>query len=309
MTILQSIKEIAQIKGPVVLAMGVFDGVHKGHQAVLGAALAEAQRTGATPVVFTFNPHPVRVLRPADAPRLLCSLNHELLLLGREGFETVLLCPFNAEIAALTADEFIGQVAAACHKLSAIVVGTDWRFGRARSGSVETLQTLAATLDFTVIPVPVRTAETEQISSTLIRKAVAEGQLAKASDMLGRDYSVYGKVIQGKQLARKLGFPTANLAVENEQLPPAGVYVARVYRAENWLPAVANLGHRPTVTPDNEELSLEVHLLDFDGDLYGQALEVAFVTKLRDEQRFSGLEALSARICKDAQAARACLNA
>ena len=310
MNLMRSIDDLSRLQQPVVLAFGMFDGVHRGHQAVLQRAQQAAADCGGVPLVFTFDPHPIRVLRPSSAPKLLCSTDHELLLLERAGLDAVLLCPFDAELAALSADDFIRKIHAACANLVAICVGEAWLFGKARSGNVEVLRRLGAEMGFSVHAVPSVTDGENTVSSTLVRQAVEAGDLALAERYLGRCYGVYGKVIHGDQLARTLGFPTANIAVENEQLPPAGVYAVRVRLDGRSLTGVANLGKRPTVTPANQDLSLEVHLFDFSEDLYGKAMEVDFVgPRLREEIPFPGLEALKAQIAKDCATAQAVLGA
>lgn len=310
MILLRSLQELAAVQGPVVLAFGMFDGVHLGHEAVLKAATDEATTAGGSMVVFTFDPHPARVLRPELAPKLLAGPRHQQRLLERAGVQRVLLFPFDAAVAATEAAAFVRQLAESCPALRGICVGGNWRFGKGRSGDVALLSSMGAERGFNVVAVTPVMVRGEPVSSTRVRHAVKEGALELAAELLGRRYSVYGEVIHGDQLARKLGFPTANVRVENEQLPPAGVYAVRVRRADGALcNGVANLGHRPTVTPENQELSLEVHLFDFDGDLYGQELEVEFVHFLRSERRFSGMDALQKQIAADAAAARLQLSA
>jgi riboflavin kinase/FMN adenylyltransferase len=303
MTVLHRLQDLDQFTEPVVLAFGVFDGVHLGHQAVLQSAAALAD--GGLVVVFTFHPHPARLLRPESAPKLLCSPQHELALLQRTGVDAVLRCPFDLALAQLEAEVFLEQIRHSCPLLKGMCVGEDWRFGKGRAGDVALLKSWGERYGITVRGVPQLAEGGEAVSSTRIRQAVSEGGLEAAARLLGRPYGVYGTVVAGRQLARTLGFPTANLAIENEQLPPAGVYVVQVRLPDQSLaPGVANLGRRPTVTPDEQELNLEVHLLDFSGDLYGQALEVEFLHRLRNEQTFPGLDALKAQIAADVEAAR-----
>ncbi len=310
MILLHSLRELAAVPGPLVLAFGMFDGVHLGHQAVLSAASEKAAAAGGSMVVFTFDPHPARVLRPELAPRRLAGPRHQLRLLRRAGVERVLLFPFDVEVAATEAEDFVRLLAGACPELRAICVGRNWRFGRERAGDVELLERVGAELGFEVVAVSPVLVRTEPVSSTRIRHAVRAGDHALARELLGRAYSVYGDVEHGARLARTLGFPTANVRVENEQLPPAGVYAVRVLLADGAVHhGVANLGHRPTVTPSNQELSLEVHLFDFESDLYGQELEVEFLHFLRSERRFSDVEALKRQIAADASAARLQLSA
>ena len=303
LTVLHDIAELAAIERPVVLAIGVFDGVHRGHQLVIQQAQARAQERGAVMVLMTFDPHPMRVLRPGSAPKLLCTAEHQQLILARQGVTHLLLCQFDEAFAKTSAEDFVQHLAAACRGLDAVFVGETWRFGARRAGDITLLKRLGAQLGFEAFGVKPLALEDKVISSTLIRQAVERGDFVTARDLLGRDYTVLGTVIEGRKLARQLGFPTANLDVHNEQLPPAGVYAVRALIGEAWHYGVANLGHRPTVA-EADALSFEVHVFDFAADLYGQFIEVIFVQHLRNEQKFSGLEELKAQIAADSERAR-----
>lgn len=298
-----SIADLASLPGPVALAIGVFDGVHLGHQAVIASALEHAAQHGGTAVVLTFDPHPLHVLRPSQAPRLLCSARHQRVILGRLGVEHLVVQSFDENFAATPADVFVAQLATASRPLSFISVGFTWRFGARGAGDIHLLMDAGQRLGFGVYGVPPVTCDGTVVSSTLIREAVSRAEFDTARSLLGRDYTVLGEVVRGRQLGRTIGVPTANIAIEAEQLPPTGVYAVRVLVDGRCQNGVANLGRRPTVGV-SEDLSLEVHLLDFDGDLYGRDLEVSFVTRLRDEQKFDGLEALKTQIALDIAAAR-----
>jgi riboflavin kinase/FMN adenylyltransferase len=308
MKVLHSIAELSQITAPIVLAFGVFDGVHLGHQEVIKRAQLYAKSQGAEMVLFTFSPHPMRVLRPEYSPRLLCTLKHELLILERMAVGTVLVCPFDKNMADTPADSFIQQIAQKCHRLAAIFVGESWRFGRGREGDMHMLQLLGKQQDFEAFGIAPVTLNGQPVSSTAVRQAIETGDFDLAHDLLGRPYTVLGDVVQGKQLGRTLGFPTANLDVHNEQLPPAGVYAVRAKLEQTWHPGVANLGLRPTVNSAAGGLSLEVHLLDYNGNLYGKQLEVRFIQHLRSEKKFAGLQELRAQIVQDTALARALLS-
>ena len=305
MVLLRSIPELASVPGPLVLAIGVFDGLHLGHRAVLERARDEALRKGGTGLVLSFDPHPVRVLRPDIAPKLLTATEHKLRLLESFGFTHTLLLEFNQELASVDADEFIRSLVVHSKPLAAICVGHRWSFGRDRKGNLERLARLGAELNFEEIGVEEVHLEGGAVSSTRIREALKAGDLSLASRLLGRPYTVLGKVQHGRELGRTLGFPTANLHLFNEQLPPNGVYAVRVFDADGVTPrvsayaGVANLGMRPTVDPKPSEPSLEVHLLEFSGDLYGRVLEVEFVEFLRPEKRFDSLDALRVQITSD----------
>ena len=308
MKVLRQIAELQTVPGPVALAIGVFDGVHLGHQAVIGAAVEHSVRHAGTAVVLTFDPHPLRVLRPQQAPRLLCSTRHKLRLLERMGITHAVVCTFDGAFARTPAAGFVEEMASSCQRLDFISVGYSWRFGAGGAGDIHLLMDLGQQHGFTVHGVPAVKVDDQTVSSTAIREAVCVGDFARAKHLLGRDYLVLGVVVPGRQLGRQLGIPTANLDVETEQLPPPGVYAARALVDGTWHLAVANLGHRPTVADGDAELSLEVHLIDFDQDLYGQEVEVSFVRRLRDEKKFASLDELKAQIARDLATARGVLK-
>lgn len=303
MQVLRSIDALSAIPGPLALAVGVFDGVHLGHQEVIKAAQEHATQHHGTAVVVTFDPHPAHVLRPGSAPKLLCGPRHQQWVLSQIGIPHLLACPFTVETAKTPAREFIQQLVQAARPLGCVSVGYTWNFGHQREGDIHLLMEMGQRHDFAVYGVPPLKIGGAVVSSTLIREAVSSGDLAKAALFLGREYSVFGTVVEGRKLGRQLGFPTANVEVENEQLPPLGVYAVQARLNGEWLPAVANLGRKPTIT-DNADPSLEVHLLGWNGDLYGKDLEVRFSKFLRPEMKFSGLDELKAQIQRDIEAAR-----
>jgi riboflavin kinase/FMN adenylyltransferase len=291
------------VTGPVSLAIGVFDGVHLGHQAVIGAALENAAHHGGEAVVVTFDPHPARVIRPEQSPKMLCSVGHKLGIMERLGVRNALVCAFDEAFSRVEARAFVQSIVAACERLAFVSVGFTWRFGHRGSGDIHLLADLGQELGFCVHGVPPVRVGGEVVSSTLIRDAVAAGDFSRASLLLGREYAVAGVVARGEQLGRRIGFPTANVDVSCEQLPPPGVYAVRAFVDGRARAAVANLGRRPTVS-QSAELALEAHLLDFEGDLYGREMEIAFRRKLRDEKKFDGLAELKAQIARDVEAAR-----
>lgn len=303
MQVLRSIDALSSLPGPLALAVGVFDGIHLGHQEVIRAAQEHATQHHGTAVVVTFDPHPVQVLRPGSAPKLLCGPRHQQLILAQTGIECLLACPFTTETAKTPAREFIQQLVRASRPLGCISVGYTWSFGHRREGNIHLLMEMGQEHDFAVYGVPPLKIDHQVVSSTLIREAITRGDFTTAASLLGRGYSVFGTVVEGRKLGRQLGFPTANVEVENEQLPPLGVYAVEARMDAQWLPAVANLGRRPTVAVDAEP-SLEVHFLDWSGDLYGKDLEVRFTRLLRNEMKFSGLDELKAQIARDVGAAR-----
>ncbi len=282
--------------------MGVFDGVHAGHQAVIAKVVEAASREGGLAGLLTFDPHPIQVIAPAKAPAsLLETLDHKARVVSELGVRLFIPLHFDNAMAAMEAGEFINRLAAA--PLRTIAVGEDWRFGHRRAGDVSLLQREAERCGFRLEAVPPLMFDGDRISSTRIRQAIHDGNLDEAAHMLGRRYAVSGPVVAGDQLGRQLGFPTANIATGNLQLPPGGVWVVRVSNADGrcWN-GVANLGTRPTV--GGERRLLEVHLFDFSGDLYGENLEVSFEKHLRSEMKFPSLEALRDQISADVKAAR-----
>ena len=309
MTILHSIAELSSVPGPAYLAVGVFDGVHLGHQSVVRRAMDDAQRErGGHAVAVTFDPHPMKVLRPDAAPRLLTSTPHKLKVLAELGVGHTLVIPFNLEFSRTPPETFIEELVSACQPLREICVGYDWSFGKGRAGNVDLLTRLGRARNFVCVGLPpVVAADGTQISSTLVRAAVEAGELARAAELLGREYTILGTVVEGRKLGRTLGFPTANLAAHNEQFPPNGVYAARAKVTGRVLTGVLNLGVRPTVTGGSAERLLELHVFDFEGDLYGAEIEVAFHAYLRGERRFESLDALKAQIEADCSAARKAL--
>jgi len=307
MTVLHSLDELAEVPGPVALAIGVFDGLHLGHQEVIRAAQEHASQHRGGAVVMTFDPHPLRVLRPAQAPRMLCGARYQGRLLERMGVSCALLCPFTETTAATAAAEFVDALAGICRPLGCVSVGYTWTFGRDRGGNIRSLMDMGQRHGFAVYGVPPIRVDGEVVSSTLIRDAVAAGDMSKAGRLLGRDYALYGQVLPGRRLARQLGFPTANVLPEAELLPPLGVYAVWVEIEGRWRPGVANLGVRPTVETAAAP-SLEVHVFDWSGDLYGHALEVRLGAFLRPEMKFASVEALSAQIMLDARQARSFLG-
>jgi riboflavin kinase/FMN adenylyltransferase len=302
----RSLCDLENVPGPVVIAIGVFDGLHLGHRAVIGTALETAERQGGSALVLTFDPHPVRILKPDQAPRMLTSKEHKVELLRRWGVPHVLVLPFSLQTAQTPPENFVRELAERCRPLRAICVGETWSFGRERRGNLALLRMLGGELGFEAIGVAELFWEGNAVSSTRIRQAVAAGDWAAARMLLGRDYAVTGTVVEGRRIGRTLGFPTANISLDNEQLPPLGVYTVRVLRKGIGRPVrgVANVGCRPTVAGGLGQTSLEVHLLDDSGDFYGEKWEVEFLEFLRPEKRFSGLDALRAQITCDVEAAR-----
>jgi riboflavin kinase/FMN adenylyltransferase len=304
MQTLHSIGELSVVPGPIFLAIGVFDGVHRGHQAVISTSARHAHPAEGTSVVVTFDPHPAKVLRPRDAPHLLTATQHKIALIRALGVSHLLIIEFNREFAATSPEDFVQQLVKHSKPLREICVGHEWSFGKDRRGNLDLLKKLGAHFDFNVVGIPPVMVHGAVVSSTAIRQAVEAGSLAKAAEMLGRDYTILGAVTRGDQLGKKIGFPTANLSAHSEQFPPNGVYLAEAWFEGVLYHGVVNLGYRPTVTGGKSQRLLEIHLLDFERDIYGEDLEVRFVRYLRPERKFESVEALARQIHADVQQAR-----
>ena len=306
MLIRNRLDQLPALGVPLHLALGVFDGVHVGHQAVIARAVGAAARSGGMSGVLTFDPHPLRVLAPERAPStLLTSLDDKAKIVCDLGIGLFIPLHFDATFARLEAEEFFQQLVAA--PIRTLAVGEDWRFGQGRHGDVDFLSARAACGGFVLEVVPPVMLDGDRVSSTRIRQALRDGSIEAAAAMLGRPCTVSGRVLTGRKLGRQLGFPTANVAVGEVLTPPDGVWAVRVTNGDGRpLPGVANLGVRPTV--DGTTRLLEVHLLDFSGDLYDQEIEVAFVKFLRAETKFPSLDALREQIQLDVMAARGCLT-
>jgi riboflavin kinase/FMN adenylyltransferase len=293
--------------GRTVVTVGNFDGVHLGHRSILARVCQRARELDCQPVALTFDPHPAKVLKPEGNLRLLTTPAQKVELLEAAGV-SVVVQPFTREFAAIPAREFVRDYFVERLKVREVVIGHDYRFGYKRQGNIELLQQMGQTFGFTVQVVWAVEVEDAVVSSSLIRAMLQLGKVREANRLLGRAYGVTGRVVAGKgRGAKVLGVPTANLVSENDLLPSCGIYAVWVIKDGHRLPGVANIGTCPTF--DNQELTLEVHLLDFNGDLYGEMLQVEFVSRLRDEQRFSSIDELAAQIRADMTEARQVLAA
>ena len=282
-----------------VLTIGNFDGVHRGHRALVARTREIAATRGAPACVYTFDPAPVQVLRPDKAPPRVQSLDDKLALLAGLGIDHAIVEPFDRTFARQEPADFARGVIAGRLGAQALVLGWDFRFGRGRGGTVEGMREW---LDIPVLQVEAIVEDGAPISSTRIRALIAEGAVAGAARLLGRSHLLRGTVVHGQARGRTLGFPTANISPTTALLPPYGVYAVRVERDGERLPGVANLGRRPTFGPRDE--GLEVHLIDWSGDLYGEDLAVELVARIRGEHSFDGPEALVRQIRADVATAR-----
>jgi riboflavin kinase / FMN adenylyltransferase len=291
--------------GGCVATIGNFDGVHLGHRQVIDSLAEEGRRLGLPVVVLLFEPQPREFFFPESAPARLTRLREKVMHLARLPVDHVLLLRFNRALADLPAEQFVRRILVDRLNIRYLVVGDDFRFGRLRSGDFSYLRVAGEKYGFAVRDTDSVIVDGQRISSTLIRDALVAGRLDLAERFLGRAYSMCGRVIPGNQRGRQLGFPTANIEVARKIAPLHGVFAVTMRGlGELQLPGVANIGSRPTVSGDRQ-LLLEVHLLDFDQDIYRRRLEVCFHQKLRDERKFADLSALRDQIERDASAARA----
>lgn len=286
-----------------VATIGVFDGVHLGHQRIFARVIAAARQQGIMAVAFTFEPTPQELIRPGSPPARLTRWREKYQAMRRTGMDCMFCPPFDRAMAGLDPQAFIDELLVARLRVRHLVVGDDFRFARGRAGTFGDLEAAGRHRGFGVEQVASVMVAGERVSSTAIRAALAAGELDRAATLLGRPYTMAGRVVGGRRLGRTLGFPTANVALGRRLSPLAGIFAVRVAGlGATALPGVASIGTRPTVA-EGEPL-LEVHLFDFDADIYGRLIEVEFVARLRDECRFSDLDALRRQMEKDAAAAR-----
>jgi riboflavin kinase / FMN adenylyltransferase len=290
---------------PCVLTIGNFDGVHRGHQSLLGLLTEKARILGLPAAVLTFEPHPREFFSPSDAPARLSTLREKLLLLSAAGVDRVHICRFDAHLAALSADAFIDRILLQGLGVRHLFIGDDFRFGARRQGDFSMLQQAGAAKGFGVEAMHTLHVAGERASSSAVRAALASGDMDHAARLLGRPYSIAGRVIHGDKLGRQLGYPTANVQMKHRKPALSGVYAVSVEGLQvQPMPGVASVGVRPTVT-DTGRPTLEVHLFDWQQDCYGAHLRVHFLHKQRDQARFESLDALTTQIAQDADQARA----
>lgn len=294
---------------PNAVTIGNFDGVHLGHQAMLARLTARAAAVGGLPTVLTFEPHPREIFMPDAAPTRLTSLREKLEILKGLGVGHVHVCRFSKAFAALSPEDFVRRILVEGLHARYVLVGDDFRFGARRAGDFDMLMVYGEKYGFQAEAMHTVEAAGQRASSTAVREALAAGDMAGAAQLLGRPYSISGRVVGGDRIGRKIGYPTANILLKHNRPPVKGVFAVRVQGLEHpdW-PGVANLGTRPSVHP-NGNPTLEVHLFDLDRNLYGHHLRVEFLHKLRDEAKFPNFDALVAQIGKDADLARELLNA
>lgn len=304
MKILDRPQPFGSAPDPVVLAIGVFDGVHLGHAEVIRQTLGDARAAGGRAVVVTFDRHPNAVVAPQRQPLMLYPLWRRLEVIASLGVEAALVFAFDLEFSRQPAEMFVDRLIAGFGKVAGICVGSGFVFGHGRSGEVNLLRRLGAERGFAVRGIEPLTLEGEVISSTRLRELVAAGDLQRATACLGRSYGVAGEVVRGDQLGRRLGFPTANLSVDGLVLPPLGVYAGFACGEGLRAPAAINIGRRPTVERTAGEVRVEAHLPGYTGDLYGRRLHVELHERIRGEERFPSVETLRERIGRDVDQVR-----
>ena len=305
MKIIHAASELGNGGRKVCLAIGVFDGVHLGHQQIIRQTVADAHQHDALSLVVTFDRHPNAIVAPDRVPPQIYSRSQKLRAIEALGAHALLEIPFDKAFSEKTGDVFVRELLSGLGKIHSICVGADFVFGHRRSGNVALLKTLGAELHFQVHGLAAVSLDGQAVSSTRIREAIRSGDFDAASQMLGRPYAICGRVVTGDRIGRTLGFPTANLDTTGLLLPPNGVYSAVTNFKEQSYRVALNIGTRPTMASATPQLRVEAHLLDFHDELYDQELELEMGLKLRDEMRFTSPEALRAQITQDVAAVRA----
>jgi len=305
MELITDLNDITTPYPNAVVTIGNFDGVHKGHQAILHQVIEKAEAINGTSVAITFEPHPLKVLSDEGAPPLITLYEQKVELIEQAGIDVLICTPFTQSFAALSAESFIEDILIHKIGMKAIVIGKDYQFGKNRRGSVAFLREYAKAYAIEVLVadwIPVSAQIPDRISSTRVREIVMEGRVEEARHLLGRYYQIRGEVVTGRQRGGPmLGFPTANIQLVDELCPKMGVYAVTVEWKKKKYKGVANIGYAPTF--DDHLFTVEVHLFDFKDDIYGETIKVNFIQRIRDEKRFSGIEELSAQISRDIESA------
>lgn len=301
MNVWNGIERVPPDAGPVVATIGNYDGVHRGHRAIIESVTSAARQRKATSLLITFDPHPLVTVAPSRRPRLLQTRRQKLETLEATGIDATLILRFDDGLARIEGEAFFRDFLLSRLSIEAVHVGANFKFGRGRAGDVDLLRRVGAAHRFAVVAVPPVVEGALVVSSSAIRTAIAAGEVEAAARMLGRPFSVAGTVVEGDGRGRELDHRTANLDLENETLPARGVYVTETRGLASRWPSVTNVGVRPTF--GGEALRVETHLIDFDDALYGERLEVAFLARLRDERRFDSPADLADQIARDRAAA------
>jgi riboflavin kinase/FMN adenylyltransferase len=302
------IEELKPLRKAVVTT-GFFDGVHKGHRKILGSVAEEAQRTGGESMVLTFWPHPRVILHPEEKEmKIITTLNEKSDLIATCGIDHLMIIPFTKEFSLLSSEEFIRKIIVDKIGTKKLIIGYDHRFGKNREGSFEYLKQHCSEFGFEVLEIPREDVDNMGVSSTLIRNALLEGNVSAVSNFLGRYYSIAGTVIQGKELGKKLGFPTANIQPEEPSkiIPMDGIYAVKTEIKGKLYKGMLSIGYNPTVS--GKEKTIEVHIFDFNEDIYGENIKIFFVEYLRPEEKFNSLEELIEQLKKDQESSLKILN-
>lgn len=293
-----------------VVTIGTFDGVHKGHQEILSAVKKAADEIGGESILITFEPHPRKLLYPEQPLKLLTPLNEKVELLTKEGINHIVVAPFTHEFASLTAQDYVSDFLVMHFNPKCIVIGYDHHFGHDRSGDITLLKNLQSQYGYEVQELPAQLIDQAAVSSTKIRNALTAGDVRLAAQMLGRPYTLKGDVVSGAQIGRTIGYPTANIKplFEDQLIPAIGIYAVYLEIDGVVYGSMLSIGYNPTVT-DEKKLTIEAHIFDFDQDIYGKIVNLKFIDRLRDEERFPSLDALKEQLAEDEQNARAALTA
>lgn len=295
--------ENANITKPTVLTLGVFDGLHLGHQRIMQTVVERAKIVGAVPTAITFDPHPRSVLHPDSAPPMLQTLDQRLANFEVLGIEQAIVIAFDHEFASQPAEDFLRNIVHERLQAREVYLGEGFAFGKGRGGNIELLRKMSGELGFTADEVDEVQLRGTRISSSAIRRLLADGRVNAARSMLGRPYGLEGTVIRGNRRGHTIGFPTANLKPRNRVIPRFGVYATATLIDGHWRKSITNIGVRPTFESDSDP-SIETYVFDFEGDLYGDVLRVRFLHRIRDERKFNGIDELKAQIMRDTERAR-----
>lgn len=308
MKIFRSAKEFITDEKSSIVTIGTFDGVHIGHKEIIKNLIENAHRKNDKSVILTFFPHPRMVIQKGSKIKLLTTLEEKVALLEKSGLDYLIVQPFNKEFSRLTALEFVRDILVGQLKIKKLVIGYDHHFGRNREGNFEQLKEYGTVYGFNVEEIPAQDIENVAVSSTKIRRALSEGKIERANAFLGYEFMLSGKIIHGKGLGKKWNYPTINVNVEEpyKLIPKPGVYIVKTIIKDKKVFGIMNIGHRPTVNGKHQ--TIEVHLLDFDADLYGKTIQIHLAYRLRDEQKFDSVEALFVQIKEDEQQARALIQ-
>ncbi len=291
-----------QFKNPVI-AIGVFDGLHRGHQLLIKTVVKKARAIQGTPMVMTFDPHPVHVLRPLLRLPLIISLSYRLKLIEQLGIQVCIVVRFTKRFSRFSPNQFIKSYLIKKIRPRMVIIGNDFRFGQHRRGSLDSFQQAGMKFGFQVLAVQAMKGRKKTVSSTRIRQLIAQGKLQEASKLLGRSVGLWGRVVKGEGRGKTLGYPTANILPLQEAIPPTGVYLVKVTIDKRTYPGIANIGQRPSFQ-SLERVIIEAYIFDFEKDIYGKEILVEFIKKMRDEKQFTAKEALIRQIQSDEKKAR-----